>query len=154
MSTTSSPVIRPTELMIQRPPSVDRGSQPLFTVNISPWPATAGTPLIDYFIGDPVSTPFSLQPHFDEKIVHLPDSYQVNDRQRPIADAPSREALGLPADSVVLCNFNATWKLKPDVFDAWATILRRVPATILWLLARRDGDPAVANLRREIGVMR
>src|SRR3954469_14757354 len=40
----SSPVTRPTELMIQRLPSVERGSQPFFTVNFSPERATAGTP--------------------------------------------------------------------------------------------------------------
>ncbi len=80
----------------------------------------------------------------------MPGSYQINDRQRPITEAPSRAALGLPDDAVVLCNFNATWKLRPEVLDAWATILRRVPDAVLWLLARRDGDPAIANLRREL----
>ena len=33
--------------------------------------------------------------------------------------------------------------------DAWAAILERVPDAVLWLLSRRDNDPAVANLRRE-----
>jgi protein O-GlcNAc transferase len=114
------------------------------------YPGTLGGGLVDYLIGDATVTPAAHAGDFAEALVRLPGSYQINDRQRPITRAPSREALGLPADAIVLCNFNATWKLRPAVLDAWATILRQVPDTVLWLLARRDGDPAVANLRREL----
>ena len=113
------------------------------------YPGTLGGGLVDYLIGDATVTPAAHADDYAEALVRLPGSYQVNDRQRPIAEAPSRAALGLPADGVVLCNFNATWKLRPEAFDAWATILRRVPQAVLWLLARRDDDPAVANLRRK-----
>jgi protein O-GlcNAc transferase len=50
----------------------------------------------------------------------------------------------------VLCCFNSTWKLNPEVFDAWARILRARPDTALWLLARHGDDPAEGNLRREM----
>lgn len=114
------------------------------------YPGTLGGGLVDYLIGDATVTPAAESSDFAEALVRLPGSYQVNDRQRPIADAPPRSALGLPDGAVVLCNFNATWKLRPDAFDAWATILRRVPETVLWLLARREGDAAIANLGREL----
>lgn len=114
------------------------------------YPGTLGGGLVDYLIGDATVTPAAHADDFAETLVRLPGSYQVNDRQRPIAEAPSRTALGLPDDAVVLCNFNATWKLRPAAFDAWATILRRAPDAVLWLLARRDADPAIANLRREL----
>ena len=115
------------------------------------YPGTLGSGLVDYLIGDAIATPIEHAAGYGEAIVRLPGSYQVNDRQRPIADAPSRSDVGLPDDAVVLCNFNATWKLRPEVFDAWAQILQRVPSAVLWLLARRDGDPATTNLRRELG---
>jgi len=115
------------------------------------YPGTLGGGLVDYLIGDPVATPITHAAGYSEALVRLPGSYQVNDRQRPIGEAPSRAALGLPDDAIVLCNFNATWKLRPEVFDAWAQILARVPRALLWLLARREGDPATTNLRRELG---
>jgi predicted O-linked N-acetylglucosamine transferase (SPINDLY family) len=113
------------------------------------YPGTIGGGLVDYLIGDAIVTPAADAADYAETLVRLPGSYQVNDRNRPIAEPPSRAALGLPDDAVVLCNFNATWKLRPEVMDAWAAILERVPKAVLWLLARRDDDPAVANLRRE-----
>ena len=46
---------------------------------------------------------------YAEALVRLPDSYQVNDRQRPIAVArAARSRSGLPDDALVLCSFNAT----------------------------------------------
>ncbi len=114
------------------------------------YPGTLGGGLVDYLIGDATVTPAQHAGDFAETLVRLPASYQVNDRQRPIVQAPSRAALGLRNDAIVLCNFNATWKLRPAALDAWAAILHRVPNALLWLLARRDGDPAIANLRREL----
>jgi protein O-GlcNAc transferase len=115
------------------------------------FPGTLGGGLVDYLIGDSIVTPAAHAADYAETLVRLPGSYQVNDRQRPIHEAPPRSTLGLPDDAVVLCNFNATWKIRPEVLDAWATILRRVPDAVLWLLARSDEDPAIANLMREIG---
>jgi protein O-GlcNAc transferase len=114
------------------------------------YPGTLGGGLADYLVGDATATPAAHASGYAEALVRLAGSYQVNDRERPIVEAPIRSALGLPESAVVLCNFNATWKLRPEVFDAWARILERVPRAVLWLLARRDGDPATVNLRREL----
>ena len=43
-------------------------------------PGTMGADFIDYVIADKVVLPFDQQPFWTEKIVHLPDFYQVNDR--------------------------------------------------------------------------
>jgi len=114
------------------------------------YPGTLGGGLVDYLIGDTVVTPAAHAGDYAETLVRLPGSYQINDRDRPVIEPPSRAELGLPDDAVVLCNFNATWKLRPESMDAWATILHRVPGAVLWLLARRDNDPAAANLKREV----
>lgn len=113
------------------------------------YPGTLGGGLADYLIGDAIVTPAAHAVDYAETLVRLPGSYQINDRDRPVIEPPSRAELGLPDDAVVLCNFNATWKLRPESMDAWSTVLHRVPGTVLWLLARRDNDPAVANLKRE-----
>lgn len=112
------------------------------------YPATAGASFIDYFIGDPVASPFSLQPHFDEKIVQLPESYQVNDRKRVIAErTPTRAEAGLPEQGFVFCSFNNNWKITPEVFDVWMRLLHEVEGGVLWLL--RDNPGAERNLRNE-----
>ena len=48
---------------------------------------------MDYIIADPVVLPMDQQAFYSEQIVHLPDSYQVND-PGAIGAAPSREEAG------------------------------------------------------------
>jgi predicted O-linked N-acetylglucosamine transferase (SPINDLY family) len=103
---------------------------------------------IDYLIADPTLIPESLRPYYSEKIVTLPDTYQVNDTQRPISTAPvTRAAEGLPASAFVFCCFNNLYKITPAVFDSWMRILAQVPGSVLWLL--EDNPWATANLRAQ-----
>jgi predicted O-linked N-acetylglucosamine transferase (SPINDLY family) len=113
------------------------------------YPGTLGDGLVDYLIGDPNVTPTEHAADYAEALACLPDAYQINDRQRPIADPPTRAELGLPEAGVIFCNFNQIFKINPQVFDAWAKILKGVPGSVLWLLVRTDNDPAIPNLRRE-----
>ncbi len=113
------------------------------------YPGTLEGGIADYLIGDAIVTPPEHEADYAEAIARLPDTYQVNDRERPIAQAPSRADVGLPEDAIVFVSFNQTYKINPDVFDAWMAILRAVPASVLWLLTKIDDDPAIANLRRE-----
>lgn len=112
------------------------------------YPATTGADFIDYVIADPISLPFDDQPFFTEKIVHLPDTYQVNDSTRPIAaETPTRAAAGLPADGFVFCCFNNSWKLNAPMFDIWMRLLAQVEGSVLWLF--KANSFACENLRRE-----
>jgi protein O-GlcNAc transferase len=113
------------------------------------YPGTLEGGLVDYLVGDAIVTPEEHARDYAEALVRLPHSYQVNDRQRPIHQAPSRSELGLPESGVVFASFNQTYKINPEVYDAWMDILRAVPRSTLWLLHKRDDDPAIANLRRE-----
>ena len=112
------------------------------------YPGTMGAPYIDYLIADPVLIPEGSRQHYSEKIAYLPHSYQVNDRQRPIAERPfARAELGLPAQGFVFCCFNNAYKITPGTFTAWMRILASVPGSVLWLL--QDSPGAAENLRRE-----
>jgi protein O-GlcNAc transferase len=98
------------------------------------YPGTIGSDTMDYIIGDPFVTPPEAQPWFTERLAVLPDSYQINDRRRPLdAPTPSRAECGLPEDAVVFCAFNTTYKLNPMMFDIWMRLLRRVPGSVLWM---------------------
>jgi predicted O-linked N-acetylglucosamine transferase (SPINDLY family) len=112
------------------------------------YPATTGADFIDYMIGDPVVTPLAHAANFSERIAQLPHSYQPNDRRRALPPAPTRAALGLPEDAVVLCCFNQVYKFSPHMLDLWAQILREAPKAVLWMLAWNPH--AQANLTREL----
>jgi len=117
-------------------------------VNYLGYPGTMGAACYDYIIGDPVVTPLEHADFYSEKIVQLPHSYQVNDRQRVIAPhTPSRQQQGLPDEGFVFACFNNNYKITPEVFDVWMRLLAQVDGSVLWLLA--DNEDAVANLRRE-----
>jgi predicted O-linked N-acetylglucosamine transferase (SPINDLY family) len=120
-------------------------------VNYLGYPGTMGADFIDYIITDRFITPPDQEPFFTEKFVYLPDCYQVNDRQRPIAErTPSRTECGLPETGFVICCFNNTYKITPPIFDIWMRLLQEVPGSVLWLL---EANPSVAaNLRKEATV--
>jgi predicted O-linked N-acetylglucosamine transferase (SPINDLY family) len=112
------------------------------------YPGTMAAEYIDYLIADPTLVPVESQKYYSEKIIYLPDSYQVNDRQRVIADTVyTRDALGLPPEGFVFCCFNNNYKITPPTFDGWMRILHAVPGGVLWLL--EDNATAAVNLRKE-----
>jgi predicted O-linked N-acetylglucosamine transferase (SPINDLY family) len=117
-------------------------------VNYLGYPGTMGAGYIDYLVADRTLIPEGWQHHYSEKIIYLPDSYQVNDSKRAIADtAFERADLGLPKRGFVFCCFNNNFKIIPHTFDCWMRILQRVEGSVLWLFA--DNPTAVSNLRRE-----
>jgi predicted O-linked N-acetylglucosamine transferase (SPINDLY family) len=112
------------------------------------YPGTMAASYMDYLIADETVIPAKSAANYTEKIVYLPDSYQVNDRKRSIAERDyTREELGLPPQGFVFCCFNNPFKITPSVFDIWMRILKRVEGSVLWLLV--DSDRVAANLRRE-----
>jgi len=111
------------------------------------FPGTTGAPYMDYVVADEMLVPPEQRYAYSEKLVLLPDSYQPNDRKRPIAETPSREAVGLPAGAFVFASFNAAFKTTPDLFDIWARILKAVDGSVLWLL--ESNQSATRNLKRE-----
>jgi predicted O-linked N-acetylglucosamine transferase (SPINDLY family) len=112
------------------------------------FPGTLGAPYIDYILADPQVIPEGHDAFYTEKVVRLPDTYQVNDRKRVIAErVPTRAELGLPAAGFVFCCFNNNYKITPRTFDIWMRLLSGVPGSVLWLL--EGNAAAVRNLRQE-----
>jgi protein O-GlcNAc transferase len=110
------------------------------------YPATMGSSFIDYVIADETVIPPEHQPHYAEKVVYLPGSYQVNDRQRRISERQfTRAELGLPETGFVFCCFNNSYKITPANFACWMRILAAVEGSVLWLL--EDHPVAASNLR-------
>ena len=83
----------------------------------------------------------------DERVVRMPDSYQVNSRRVTTPNLATRASQGLPQDGLVFCSFNSTYKITQPVFEVWMRLLQAHPGSVLWQLA--DNDAALATLRRE-----
>jgi predicted O-linked N-acetylglucosamine transferase (SPINDLY family) len=117
-------------------------------VNYLGYPGTMGADYIDYIIADKTLIPPQSQKYYSEKVVYLPNSYQVNDRRRLISDRCfTRQELGLPENGFVFCCFNNNFKILPATFDGWMRILKSVEGSVLWLF--QDNPWAVENLKKE-----
>jgi len=110
------------------------------------FPGTTGLPGIDYVIADEFLITPEMTKDFTEQPLYLPDTFQINDRQRLIGNKPTRASVKLPEDAFVFCSFNNSYKLKPELFAHWMNILRRVPGSVLWLVA--DTPLVAENLKR------
>src|SRR5439155_22071074 len=107
-------------------------------------PGTLGADFYDYVIADPIVLPFDEQPFFSERVVHLPECYQANDTRRALATPiPTREEMGLPDRGFVFCCFNNNYKIRPEVFDIWMRMLKRVDGSIMLLY--RENAAAEVN---------
>jgi protein O-GlcNAc transferase len=96
-------------------------------VNYLGYPGSIGAPFIDYIIADPTVLPPEHEQFCAEKVAWLPDCYQVNDRNRRIAEhAPRRREAGLPDRGFVFCCFNNNYKITAPVFDVWMRLLRAI----------------------------
>lgn len=117
-------------------------------VNYLGFPGTMGADYMDYIIADRRVIPGDSHSFYSEKVVYLPDSYQVNDSKKSINEStPTRAAVGLPESGFVFCCFNNNHKITPDMFGIWMQLLQQVDGSVLWLL---EGNPeAKGNLRRE-----
>jgi predicted O-linked N-acetylglucosamine transferase (SPINDLY family) len=99
---------------------------------------TMGSFCYDYLIADPIIVPDDLAHHYTEKILHLP-FYQCNDDQLLVDDLGlTRKDMGLPEDQFVFCSFNKPYKITPNIFSVWMSILRRVPKSVLWIYVGND----------------
>jgi len=117
-------------------------------VNFLGYPGTMGADYFDYILADSTVIPSGSAGEYLEKVVYLPDTYQVNDASRRIAEKIfSRDELGLPLTGFVFCCFNNNYKITPDIFALWMRILHRVDEAVLWLL--EDNPEVKANLRSQ-----
>ncbi len=103
-------------------------------INYLGYPGTWGADCMDYFIGDEVTISDEGQRQFSEKVIFLPNSYQVNPSHRPMTlSEPSRQDHGLPVGAFVFCCFNNSWKITPEILEQWVQILRQTSNSVLWL---------------------
>ncbi len=99
------------------------------------YPGTSGAPWLDAVVGDAFALPPALEPHYSERVLRLPRAFQPSDNTRVLEPAPTRTDCGLPAQGVVFCCFNNSYKLNPRSMGRAFAVLQVVPGSVLWLLA-------------------
>jgi predicted O-linked N-acetylglucosamine transferase (SPINDLY family) len=121
-------------------------------VNYLGYPGTMGARFIDYLVADDTLIGAGEERWYDERIVRMPASYQVNDDRQAIDAAPvTRAECGLPEGAVVFASFNKHYKIERPVFDVWLRLLQAVPGSVLWLLVGH-GEPALRQHAQARGV--
>ena len=107
-----------------------------------------GADYIHYLIADKTLIPKDKQSHYVEKIVYMPDTYQINMTKRDISEILLfRNDLGLPDNGFVFCCFNNTYKITPPTFISWMQILHAVNGSALWLF--ESNSNSANNLKKE-----
>lgn len=115
------------------------------------FPGTTGSTFLDYIITDKIVSPPSHSKYYSEKLIYLPNSYQINDGSQKINPKKyARRNFGIPEKAFVFTCFNGTYKIEPSLFDIWMRILKRIPTSVLWLL--KTSDLAEINLKKEAEV--
>ncbi|WP_088101137.1 tetratricopeptide repeat protein [Xanthomonas retroflexus] len=99
------------------------------------YPGTSGASWLDAVIADDFALPSALEPHYSERVLHLPRAFQPSDNTRVLEPAPDRAACGLPAQGTVFCCFNNSYKLNPRSMGRAFAVLQAVPGSVLWLLS-------------------
>jgi len=117
-------------------------------INYLAFPNTMGANYIDYIIADKILIPNESQKFYSEKIIYLPNSYQISDRKREkLENDLFKKNYNLPEDKFIFCCFNNIIKINPYIFNIWMNILKRNTNSVLWLLS--DNTQAINNLKSE-----
>lgn len=96
-------------------------------------PGTTGASYFDYLIVDKILVPEKLAKYCSEKLIYMPDCYQINSKIKPSTKRLKRSDFGLREDSIVLASFNQPHKLNIELFKTWLRILKKAPKSVLWV---------------------
>ena len=100
---------------------------------------------MDYILADNIIIPKENFEFYSEKILHLPNCYQPNEKNKTILkNKKTKKDFELDENKFVFCSFNSNYKITPEIFNIWMDILKQTPDSILWILV--DNKTAEKNL--------
>lgn len=119
-------------------------------ISLLAFPGTSGADYYDFVVTDKIVTPLEDEKSFSEKFFYMPDTYFITNPKIDVSKRSfSRKECGLPETievGAVFACFNNSYKIEPNIFDAWLNVLRSLPGSVLWLFA--NNDVCQSNLRR------
>ena len=115
-------------------------------VNMYLW--ASGSRNMEYILSDPISMPSGYEKWLTEKIAFMPHTVFTTDDKKEISNEEiCREKIGLPKENIIFCCFNNSYKITPEIFKIWMSIMMKVPDSILWI--RSAGNLMENNLIKE-----
>ncbi len=106
---------------------------------------TTAMPWFDFVITDRHVTPASSAQYFKEPPLYVEGSFLPLALETAPVRVAQRSEFGLPEDAWVMAAFGNSYKINPELFDRWLSILERLPNAVLWLID--DNSAATKNLR-------
>jgi len=121
------------------------------------YPGTMGIDHVDYLVADRHLVPKSEQKYYKEKIIYMPECYQINDDMvyHDIDDIKKYQELdkiNAPKDwgsKVLLGNMNYNYKIDSFSWEMWKEIIKKTDNTILVILKPTKNDHCEKNLKQD-----
>lgn len=112
------------------------------------YPGSLGSEAYDYLIADQYVISDELRKYYSEAICYLPGCYMPSNKDAIVySGAINREMVGLPNNKFVYGCLNSQYKITPDHFDRFVSILNGSEDSVLWILV--SGEHARSNLKQE-----
>ncbi|MEP7183943.1 MAG: tetratricopeptide repeat protein [Betaproteobacteria bacterium] len=117
-------------------------------VNFLGYTGTLGLDCYDCIVADRYCLPDADRVHYAERPLYVDPCYLPSDPARSVdAAAVQRADYGLPANAFVLCAPAAPYKIMPEMFELWLTLMGTRDDAVLWL---RGSEPStMARLAAE-----
>lgn len=106
---------------------------------------STGMPWFDFVITDRHALPPEHTEYFMEKPLYVEGSFiplTPPDENLPVV---TRAELGLPEDAFVMGAFGNVYKITPEMFAVWISLLKEIPDSVLWLID--DNTTTTENLK-------
>ena len=118
------------------------------------FPGSTGTDFFDYMITDRVVTPKEHVKYYTEKLIFLPNSYQVNDNKEVISKRKYiRKDFGLPEKAFIYSCFNHNYKIDEETFKSWVSILKATsPSVLLLLKSNKYSKKNILSSAKKMGI--
>lgn len=108
---------------------------------------TTGMSWFDFVIADKCVLPPELAQYFTEKPLYLDHCFLPRTCPEESLPSVTRSDLGLPEHQFVMAAFGNSYKITPEMFGAWMSILRQIDNSVLWLID--ENSDTTANLKKE-----
>ena len=134
------------DIAINRSGHTDKARGNIFSFRAAPiqinylgYPGTLGQEGIDYIIADKFVIPEDKKKYYSEKIIYIDNSFYPKDNSRVISNQNyTKSDIGISENSFVFCSLNNSYKITPEEFEVWSSILKNVKNSVLVLLSNSD----------------
>lgn len=114
---------------------------------------SSGADFIDYQVVDPIVVPQSHFQFYTEKIIHLPLCLINNPSLSTSKKIPSKKSLGIAENAFVFASFNQAYKITPEIWNVWLSIVKAVPESVLMLWEReKDTSENLKQSAKSYGI--